>query len=75
LFIKKEGSSEPKVVLSFYEGLPVPALGEYRAAVRATVNKIIDQRAVAAIPMVAIWTARRTELPSRAAGARLTASP
>jgi protein-disulfide isomerase len=46
--ITKEGSSEPKAVLSLYEDFLCPACGNFEKAFGPTVNKLIDSGAVAA---------------------------
>ncbi|WP_026356481.1 DsbA family protein [Mycobacterium sp. 141] len=46
--ITKEGTSEPKVVLSFYEDFLCPACGAFERAFGPTINKMIDTGAVAA---------------------------
>ncbi|HEX9499640.1 MAG TPA: thioredoxin domain-containing protein, partial [Mycobacterium sp.] len=69
--IKKEGSSDPKVVLSFYEDFLCPHCGEFEQQFGPTVNKLIDKGAVAAdYYMVAILDSPQTQnYSSRAAGA------
>jgi len=46
--IKKEGSSDPKVVLSLYEDFLCPHCGQFEQQFGPTVNKLIDTGAVAA---------------------------
>ena len=46
--IKKEGSSDPKVVLSMYEDFLCPHCGLFEQQFGPTVNKLIDTGAVAA---------------------------
>jgi protein-disulfide isomerase len=46
--IKKEGTDEPKVVLSLYEDFLCPACGNFERTLGPTVNKLIDSGAVAA---------------------------
>lgn len=46
--IKKEGSDEPKVVLSMYEDFLCPHCGEFEKQFGPTVRKLIDTGAVAA---------------------------
>jgi protein-disulfide isomerase len=69
--IKKEGSSDPKVVLSLYEDFLCPHCGEFEQQFGPTVNKLIDKGAVAAdYYMVAILDSPQTQnYSSRAAGA------
>ncbi len=45
--ITKEGSSDPKVVLSMYEDFLCPACGNFEKTFGPTVNKLIDSGAVA----------------------------
>ena len=46
--IKKEGSSDPKAVLSLYEDFLCPHCGQFEQQFGPTVNKLIDTGAVAA---------------------------
>jgi protein-disulfide isomerase len=46
--IKKEGTDEPKAVLSLYEDFLCPACGNFEKQFGPTVNKLIDSGAVAA---------------------------
>lgn len=67
--IKKEGTDEPKVVLSLYEDFLCPACRNFEQNFGPTVNKLIDSGAVAAdYYMVSILTVRARVL-TRAANA------
>jgi protein-disulfide isomerase len=46
--IKKDGSSDPKVVMSMYEDFLCPHCGEFEQQLGPTVNKLIDTGAIAA---------------------------
>ncbi|MFG1929521.1 DsbA family protein [Mycobacterium sp. NPDC048908] len=68
--IKKEGSDEPKVVLSMYEDFLCPHCGVFEQQFGPTVNKLIDTGAVAAdYYMVAILDRQGDGYSSRAANA------
>lgn len=69
--IKKEGSDEPKVVLSMYEDFLCPHCGEFEKQFGPTVRKLIDSGAVAAdYYMVAILDRPQNQnYSSRAGGA------
>lgn len=68
--IKKEGSSDPKVVLSMYEDFLCPHCGDFEKNFGPTVNKLIDSGAVAAdYYMVAILDRQGDGYSSRAANA------
>lgn len=69
--ITKDGTSEPKAVLSLYEDFLCPHCGAFEKQFGPTVNKLIDSGAVAAdYYMVAILDAPSNQnFPSRAGGA------
>jgi protein-disulfide isomerase len=68
--VTKEGTSEPKVLLSFYEDFLCPACGNFERSFGPTVNKLIDSGAVAAdYHMVAILDRSGDGYSSRAGGA------
>jgi protein-disulfide isomerase len=68
--IKKEGSSDPKVVLSLYEDFLCPACGNFEKNFGPTVNKLIDSGAVAAdYYMVSILDRQGDGYSSRASNA------
>ena len=68
--IKKEGSSDPKVVLSMYEDFLCPHCGEFEQQFGPTVSKLVDTGAVAAdYYMVAILDRQGNGYSSRAANA------
>jgi protein-disulfide isomerase len=68
--IKKDGSDEPKVVLSLYEDFLCPHCGQFEQQFGPTVNKLIDTGAVAAdYYMVAILDRQGGGYSSRAASA------
>lgn len=68
--IKKEGSDDPKVVLSMYEDFLCPHCGQFEQQFGPTVNKLIDSGAVAAdYYMVAILDRQGNGYSSRAANA------
>ena len=68
--IKKEGSSDPKVVLSLYEDFLCPHCGEFEKQFGPTVRKLISTGAVAAdYYMVAILDSQGNGYSSRAANA------
>jgi protein-disulfide isomerase len=68
--ITKEGSSEPKAVLSLYEDFLCPACGNLEKQFGPTVSKLIDTGAVAAdYYMVAILDRQGDGYSSRAANA------
>ena len=68
--IKKEGSSDPKVVLSLYEDFLCPHCGEFEQQFGPTVRKLISSGAVAAdYYMVAILDRQGNGYSSRAANA------
>ena len=68
--IKKEGSSDPKVVLSLYEDFLCPHCGQFEQQFGPTVRKLISTGAVAAdYYMVAILDRQGNGYPSRAANA------
>jgi protein-disulfide isomerase len=68
--IKKDGSSDPKVVLSLYEDFLCPHCGQFEQQFGPTVNKLIDTGAVAAdYYMVAILDSQGNGYSSRAANA------
>ncbi|WP_422748409.1 DsbA family protein [Mycobacterium sp. WMMD1722] len=68
--VTKEGSSDPKVVLSMYEDFLCPACGNFERQFGPTVNKLIDTGAVAAdYYMVAILNSQGDGYSSRAANA------
>ncbi|WP_026256208.1 DsbA family protein [Mycobacterium sp. 155] len=68
--ITKEGTSEPKVVLSFYEDFLCPACGAFERAFGPTINKMIDTGAAAAdYHMVAILDRAGDGYSSRAGNA------
>jgi protein-disulfide isomerase len=68
--ITKEGSSEPKAVLSMYEDFLCPACGNFEKQFGPTVNKLIDSGAVAAdYYMVAILDRQGDGYSSRASNA------
>jgi protein-disulfide isomerase len=46
--VTKEGTSEPKVTMSFYEDFLCPACGNFERAFGSTVSKLIDSGAIAA---------------------------
>ena len=61
--ITKEGTAEPKAVLSLYEDFLCPACGDFEQQFGPTVNKLIDTGAVAAdYYMVAILDRQGDEL-------------
>jgi protein-disulfide isomerase len=68
--IKKDGSDEPKVVLSMYEDFLCPHCGVFEQQFGPTVSKLIDSGAVAAdYYMVAILDRQGDGYSSRAANA------
>ncbi|MBO0677254.1 DsbA family protein [Mycolicibacterium sp. S2-37] len=68
--ITKEGTSEPKVVLSMYEDFLCPACGNFERQFGPTINKLIDTGAVAAdYYMVAILNSQGDGYSSRAGNA------
>ena len=68
--IKKEGSDDPKVVLSMYEDFLCPHCGLFEQQFGPTVSKLIDSGAVAAdYYMVAILDRQGNGYSSRAANA------
>ncbi|MGH3675978.1 MAG: DsbA family protein [Mycobacterium sp.] len=69
--ITKEGSTEPKAVLSLYEDFLCPHCGQFEQQFGPTVSKLIDTGAIAAdYYMVAILDSPQTKnYSSRAAGA------
>jgi protein-disulfide isomerase len=68
--IKKEGSQDPKVVLSMYEDFLCPHCGAFEQQFGPTVSKLIDSGAVAAdYYMVAILDRQGNGYSSRAANA------
>jgi protein-disulfide isomerase len=68
--IKKEGSSDPKVVISLYEDFLCPHCGLFEQQFGPTVNKLIDTGAIAAdYYMVAILDRQGNGYSSRAANA------
>ncbi len=68
--ITKEGSSDPKAVLSLYEDFLCPHCGDFEQQFGPTVNKLIDIGAVAAdYYMVAILDRQDQDYSSRAGGA------
>ncbi|HYZ69168.1 MAG TPA: DsbA family protein [Mycobacterium sp.] len=68
--IKKDGSSDPKVVLSMYEDFLCPHCGLFEQQFGPTVSKLIDSGAVAAdYYMVAILDRQGNGYSSRAANA------
>lgn len=68
--IKKEGSSDPKAVLSIYEDFLCPACGNFEKQFGPTVNKLIDSGAVAAdYYMVSILDRQGNGYSSRASNA------
>jgi protein-disulfide isomerase len=69
--IKKEGSSDPKVVLSLYEDFLCPHCGLFEQQYGPTVSKLVDTGAVAAdFYMVGILDSPQTQnYSSRAGGA------
>jgi protein-disulfide isomerase len=68
--ITKEGSTEPKAVLSLYEDFLCPACGNFERAFGPTISKLIDTGAVAAdYHMVSILDAQGDGYSSRAGAA------
>jgi protein-disulfide isomerase len=68
--IKKEGTNEPKAVLSMYEDFLCPACGNFEKQFGPTVSKLIDSGAIAAdYYMVAILDHQGDGYSSRAANA------
>ena len=69
--IKKDGSTEPKAVLSLYEDFLCPHCGDFEKSFGPTVNKLIDTGAVAAdYYMVGILDSPQNQnYSSRAGGA------
>jgi protein-disulfide isomerase len=68
--IKKEGSSDPKVVISLYEDFLCPHCGLFEQQFGPTVNKLVDTGAIAAdYYMVAILDRQGNGYSSRAANA------
>ena len=68
--IKKEGTEEPKAVLSIYEDFLCPACGAFEQGFGPTINKMIDSGAVAVdYYMVAILDRAGDGYSSRAGGA------
>ena len=68
--IKKEGSSDPKVVLSLYEDFLCPHCSQFEQQFGPTVRKLIDTGAIAAdYYMVAILDRQGNGYSSRAANA------
>lgn len=68
--VTKEGTSDPKVVLSFYEDFLCPACGNFERAFGPTISKMIDSGAVAAdYHMVAILDRSGDGYSSRAGAA------
>ncbi len=74
--IKKEGTDEPKAVLSLYEDFLCPHCGDFEKTFGPTVNKLVDSGAVAAdYYMVAILDSRRDRTTRRARATPPTAWP
>ena len=68
--IKKDGTDEPKAVLSLYEDFLCPACGNFEKQFGPTVNKLIDSGAVAAdYYMVSILDRQGDGYSTRAANA------
>ncbi|MDT5019114.1 MAG: hypothetical protein QOD39_5274 [Mycobacterium sp.] len=68
--IKKEGTDDPKAVLSLYEDFLCPACGNFEKTIGPTVNKLIDSGAVAAdYYMVSILDKQGDGYSSRASNA------
>jgi protein-disulfide isomerase len=68
--IKKEGSSDPKVVISLYEDFLCPHCGQFEQQFGPTLNKLVDTGAIAAdYYMVAILDRAGNGYSSRAANA------
>jgi protein-disulfide isomerase len=68
--ITKEGSTEPKAVLSFYEDFLCPACGNFEQGFGPTISKLIDTGAVAAdYHLVSILDAQGDGYSSRAGAA------
>ncbi|AEV76341.1 protein-disulfide isomerase [Mycolicibacterium rhodesiae NBB3] len=68
--IKKEGTDEPKAVLSLYEDFLCPACGNFEKQFGNTINKLIDSGAVAAdYYMVSILDRQGDGYSTRAANA------
>jgi protein-disulfide isomerase len=68
--VTKEGTSDPKVVLSMYEDFLCPACGNFERQFGPTINKLIDTGAVAAdYNMVAILNSQGDGYSSRAGNA------
>jgi protein-disulfide isomerase len=68
--VTKEGTSDPKVVLSFYEDFLCPACGNFERSFGPTINNLIDSGAVAVdYHMVAILDRSGDGYSSRAGGA------
>jgi protein-disulfide isomerase len=68
--ITKDGSTEPKVVLSFYEDFLCPHCGKFEKDFGPTVNQLIDTGAVAAdYTMVSIFNAPQFQTFSARSGA------
>ena len=68
--VTKEGSSDPKVVLSLYEDFLCPACGNFERQFGPTISKLIDTGAVAAdYYMVAILNSQGDGYSSRAGNA------
>ena len=68
--IKKEGSSDPKVVLSLYEDFLCPHCGQFEQQFGPTIRKLISTGAIAAdYYMVAILDRQGNGYSSRAANA------
>jgi protein-disulfide isomerase len=68
--IKKDGTDEPKAVLSLYEDFLCPACGNFEKQFGSTINKLIDSGAVAAdYYMVSILDRQGDGYSTRAANA------
>ncbi len=68
--IKKDGTDEPKAVLSLYEDFLCPACGNFEKQFGGTINKLIDSGAVAAdYYMVSILDRQGDGYSTRAANA------
>ena len=74
--ITKEGTTEPKAVLSLYEDFLCPVCGRFEQQFGPTISQLIDSGAIAAdYNMVAILTDRPTRTTRRGPLRRPTASP
>ncbi|MCH9762306.1 MAG: DsbA family protein [Actinomycetia bacterium] len=68
--IKKEGTEEPKVVLSLYEDFLCPACAAFEKEFGPTINKLIDSGAIAAdYYMVNVQGAQNQNYAARSGGA------